>query len=93
MIGLVTLTISISSKCMSEARNDTAEFGHVLILTLFIVLINLHFFTLTPTTYLPKLPMLMSCPTSLIVICLLLYPTYIQSSLVAITVLIMLISS
>ncbi|KAM1281735.1 hypothetical protein ACFX15_021860 [Malus domestica] len=65
--GLLTLTMIISSKCISDAIPSEGEAGHVLILTPLDVLVKVQFLTLIPTTgssfgYLPRLPMLMPWP-------------------------------
>ena len=92
-IGLLTLTIIMSKKCILVAVLLAAEAGHVLILTPLVVLINVQFFTMTPSTssslvYLPRLPMLIPCPglhvTLVTSISLLPSPREMQSSPVAI---------
>ena len=65
-IGLLTLSIIMSKKCILVAVPLAAEAGHVLILTPLVVLTNVQFFTVTPSTgsslvYLPRLLMLIPC--------------------------------
>ena len=83
----------MSKKCILVAVLLAAEAGHVLILTPLVVLINVQFFTMTPSTssslvYLPRLPMLIPClglhVTLVTSISLLPSPREMQSSPVAI---------
>ena len=66
MIGLATLFMTTSSKCISEATPEE-EAGHVLILTPLSVLLSVAPVTLIPETgssfwYLPRLPTLIPWP-------------------------------
>lgn len=65
--GLLTLTITIFSKCKWDAIEITEVPSHVLILTPLFVLFNVQFLTIRPRTgsslgYFPKLPTLIPCP-------------------------------
>ena len=100
MIGLATLFMIISSKCISVAEPEVGLEGHVLILTPFVVSVRVQPITLIPDTgssfvYFPRLPMLMPWPgpqvTLLIVTSWLPSPMEIQSSPVAMFVSVMLI--
>ena len=88
IMGLPTLFIAISSKCISKAV-PWWEAGHVFTLTPFWVLVKVQFLTLMPTTgssleYFPRLPMLMPCSVPQVIlwilICSLPLPIETQSS-------------
>ena len=98
-IGLPTLFMMISSKCILEAM-PAGEAGHVFTLMPFWVLVRVLPVTLMPTTgasfaYFPRLPTLMPWPgpqvTWSMVICSLPSPMEMQSSPVFMFVLVMLI--
>ena len=67
MIGLATLFMTTSSKCISKATLEGEE-GHVLILTPLSILLSVAIVTLIPKIgclywYFPRLPMLIPWPS------------------------------
>lgn len=96
--GFLTLNMAMSSKCKSDTVIAPGVPGQVLILTPLSVLLSVQFLTVIPSTgssfgYFPRLPTLMPCPgphvTFKTLICLLPSPKEMQSSPVAMFVLVM----